>query len=395
MRYSFEWDSAKARSNRAKHGVGFDEATTVLADPRMLSLYMRSALAALALALLPCWGPAGAWAAAGPGAVPRGVVRLEGSPQEIGRQHGTLLARQMRTMVDEYVRDDLQPDRRPGPALLDRVRRMKGSLPGWYLEELTACAQAAAIEEDVLLYAQCEGDIRSVGGCTAYVAFGTATPDGRVEMGRNFDYWGLESTAECAIILAVVPRPEDGHAFVAVGWSGILGGWTLFNEKGLFVANNLGGFFERSPTGIPTLILTRILAQKAASLDEAIALIRGTPRMRGQSLVLGWTGDPERGLGPQAAVIEYDAKTVQVNPAEAGFVSDSSVGTDPEMLQEGLRRRRRDAYDTIRSAGSFITLHSVAIWPQQGQLWVAHGRRSSAHQGPYVRYDLPSLLLRP
>jgi uncharacterized DUF497 family protein len=39
MRYNFEWDPAKARSNREKHGVGFDEAATVLRDPRALSLY--------------------------------------------------------------------------------------------------------------------------------------------------------------------------------------------------------------------------------------------------------------------------------------------------------------------------------------------------------------------
>ena len=30
---SFTWDPSKARSNRAKHGVSFDEAATVFADP--------------------------------------------------------------------------------------------------------------------------------------------------------------------------------------------------------------------------------------------------------------------------------------------------------------------------------------------------------------------------
>jgi uncharacterized protein len=30
----FEWDSGKARSNLAKHGVSFEEATTVFDDPR-------------------------------------------------------------------------------------------------------------------------------------------------------------------------------------------------------------------------------------------------------------------------------------------------------------------------------------------------------------------------
>ena len=32
----FEWDSAKARANEAKHGVTFEEATTVFDDPHAI-----------------------------------------------------------------------------------------------------------------------------------------------------------------------------------------------------------------------------------------------------------------------------------------------------------------------------------------------------------------------
>jgi uncharacterized protein len=37
--YHFEWDPKKARANRAKHGVGFEEVATVFGDPRMLTIY--------------------------------------------------------------------------------------------------------------------------------------------------------------------------------------------------------------------------------------------------------------------------------------------------------------------------------------------------------------------
>jgi len=36
-RIEFDWDPAKARSNRAKHGVSFEEAMGVFADPLALS----------------------------------------------------------------------------------------------------------------------------------------------------------------------------------------------------------------------------------------------------------------------------------------------------------------------------------------------------------------------
>lgn len=38
MGYIFEWDSRKAESNLKKHGISFDEATTIFGDP--LSLLM-------------------------------------------------------------------------------------------------------------------------------------------------------------------------------------------------------------------------------------------------------------------------------------------------------------------------------------------------------------------
>ena len=39
MRYNFEWDPAKARDNRENHGVGFEQAAELFADPMALSVY--------------------------------------------------------------------------------------------------------------------------------------------------------------------------------------------------------------------------------------------------------------------------------------------------------------------------------------------------------------------
>ncbi|GDY23637.1 hypothetical protein LBMAG56_49840 [Verrucomicrobiota bacterium] len=35
---SFEWDARKAQTNLAKHGVGFEEATTVFGDPLSVTI---------------------------------------------------------------------------------------------------------------------------------------------------------------------------------------------------------------------------------------------------------------------------------------------------------------------------------------------------------------------
>ena len=278
--------------------------------------------------------------------------------------------------------------------LLARIQTMKASLPEWYLGELRACAKEVGVSEDILLYAQCEGDIQSLGGCTSFVAFGAATVDGEVEIGRNFDYWGLDSTRECAAIFAVIPRPEDGYAFVSVGWTGILGGWTFINEKGIFVSNNLGGGWATDPKGIPTLIMERIIAQKAATVDEAVELLRTSPRMRGQVLMVGQAGDAKKGVPPRALELSYDAQRVDVRAAENGFIFNSSIGADEETVRKLLRRRFHRPTSPIYSAGNSITLHSVAIRPTEHMMWVAHGPPSHAHKSKYVAYDLRKLLAR-
>jgi uncharacterized DUF497 family protein len=39
MDFDFEWDPGKAKSNMQKHGVTFEEAATVMRDPRAMNMY--------------------------------------------------------------------------------------------------------------------------------------------------------------------------------------------------------------------------------------------------------------------------------------------------------------------------------------------------------------------
>jgi len=39
VRYYFDWDPNKAKTNRIKHGIGFEQASTIFLDPRMISVF--------------------------------------------------------------------------------------------------------------------------------------------------------------------------------------------------------------------------------------------------------------------------------------------------------------------------------------------------------------------
>ncbi len=39
MRYYFDWDPNKAKANRIKHGIVFEQASTIFLDPRMIAVF--------------------------------------------------------------------------------------------------------------------------------------------------------------------------------------------------------------------------------------------------------------------------------------------------------------------------------------------------------------------
>jgi uncharacterized DUF497 family protein len=39
VRYYFDWDPNKAKTNRKKHGIGFEQASTIFLDPGMMTVF--------------------------------------------------------------------------------------------------------------------------------------------------------------------------------------------------------------------------------------------------------------------------------------------------------------------------------------------------------------------
>jgi len=288
---------------------------------------------------------------------PHRVLHLAGTPEELGAQHGRLLRPAIRFMLKRYLADCA--DRAD---LRAAAHRMRASLPPRFVRELDACAAAAGVEPDLLLLAQCEGDLReavwAAGGapeetgeagdaaCTSYVAFGPATAQGRLEAGRNLDYYLGEGVLERAALVAYYrPAPGDGHRFATVGLAGILTGWTLVNEHGLIVANHLGGGLKSRLDAIPTLLLAREVAQHAATVEEGLALLRAMPRMRGQIIWLAQPADPATGRAARAVAVEYDAREVWVQEAMGGvlIVTNENLvfgGIAPPEVWAGSHRAR-------------------------------------------------------
>ncbi|MCY3021297.1 MAG: hypothetical protein NTW87_19965, partial [Planctomycetota bacterium] len=142
-----------------------------------------------------------------------GLLTVRGSAADRGAAHGKLLAAEVGQLV-KSVRAYLRPqetdeEKAKYNKRLEAARTMGGFLEPDVLEELNACAGAAGVDKTELLLAQLFGDVNRVYGfasfCSAFAAFGPATKDGKLVVGRNFDYAGHGLEGGLHVIIKEIP----------------------------------------------------------------------------------------------------------------------------------------------------------------------------------------------
>lgn len=107
-----------------------------------------------------------------------------------------------------------------------------------------------------------------IDGCTAFAARG---PGGRLLVGRNFDFQGGRGFDKDKIVTSV--KPQSGYPFVSVSWPGMMGVVTGMNARLLYVSINAGASSDARAVGTPSCFVVREVLQRAASIEEAVAII--------------------------------------------------------------------------------------------------------------------------
>lgn len=230
------------------------------------------------------------------------VLSLSGSFYDMGRQHGRLLAADVRTGPIPYYRtfvEKLFGARRFGAgakALVTALNRTVGArveraLPDFARETVRGIADGAEMSyprllegctmPDTLVWAasrlmQIERPGPAVYhrfalglGCTSALAWGAATKDGRLLHARNFDYHGVSCWPRTQAVL--FHEPDDGQRYVSVAAAGVaLGGVTAMNEAGLTLTVHQHMFTDRVKLGgTPIGVAGDLVMRHAKSLDDA------------------------------------------------------------------------------------------------------------------------------
>jgi len=363
------------------------------------------------------------------------IAYYTGTPQEMGIQQGVFFGRDPELL-------EIFAAMQPGGEADSLVEKLGGLFknlyarfrfypnfkrhtPDQYLAEMEGFVWGASEGETKDYYDVMMGNALqdlSIAGpaCSSFAAWGEATADGRMYVGRNLDHAGFLDFAPHQYLGIYVP--DSGYSFAVHNYPAFIGTMSGMNEKGIVIAQNYSMAVQEEITidGMPFMFMLRHVLQEAASLEEALAIIEETPRTIGLNLMLADAGSGE------AVVVELTARRMVVRRAE-DYIYTSNMFQDPAMqefqapgwMASALRDRRfarlgeelRGAIDLEESrnilrdklAGAAkegfyaginteVNLASMVFLPEEGEIWLGAvekgGLAPYAADGPFVGYNL-------
>lgn len=328
------------------------------------------------------------------------LLLVAGTPAQMGAAHGTLLKESAGKCAEKtiYLVGGAESIR-SGAWFLDRMeeieRRTLPHVPERFLVECDALSKAAGISQRDGRYANLFPERFH---CSGVAVRGKATKDGAVLHARVLDYMRDINLQNAACVQVFMP--EGKHAWMSLGYAGLIGTVTAMNEKGLSIGE-MGGRGQGDWDGVPMTFLLRDVMERAATVEEGLEILRKSPRTCEYYYVLS---DKSRNM----AGVHADARQITILRPGQQHPILPRVPEDTVMFSGGdrakaLSQRLQDAYGQIdvaamveiikRPVAMNSNLHNAIFAPETLDMWFADaGRRTPACDEPYAHCNLAHLI---
>lgn len=277
------------------------------------------------------------------------VLIVEGTPQQIGRQKAALTGDIVKSIANYPQRLlTLLGRKDEWPKYVRQARGLVAQFPAEYREEMAAFALRSGVDRDMGLVANTIMDLyRGSFACSSIIVEPQKSATGHPLFGRNLDFFTLNVLDKNGLV--TVCRPEGKHAFVTVGFPGLLGCLSGMNDAGLAVAvhevyraNDNAPMFN--PKGVPYTMCFRRILEECSTVEDAEKLLRSTPR----TTMLNLAVCDRRG----GAVLEMTPETVAIRRASEGLTLCTNHFRTPALGKWTWCGR----YTTLSKAASLETL---------------------------------------
>jgi hypothetical protein len=271
------------------------------------------------------------------------VLRVAGTPEEIGEQIGKLTAQPL-TRLMEYPKHLVKA---LGisvalPVLVAVGNSMTPQFPPDHLKELNALAKSCGLDRDLGILGNTLPDLAKIGGCSTLYVGAERSTTGAPLLGRNLDYFTGGILQDYSLVIVYQPRGK--HAFVSIGFPGLVGCLSGMNDAGLTLATlEVNSARDGAPhfdgRGVPyTLALRRVL-EECTTVAQAEQLLRSLRRTTMNNLAICDLKD--------GAVFEMTPKSLVVRRSVAGLCACTNHFRTQE-LATATRCRRYDVLDQCR-----------------------------------------------
>jgi hypothetical protein len=329
------------------------------------------------------------------------VLFLEGTPGEMGEQHGVLLRDEVRHLVDRIVYGvGVGSSFGKGRWFFGEIEEAQSRLEPFtdprHLREMDALASAAGLHPQEARLANFFPELFH---CSGFALHGTATVGGRMYHGRILDYLRGLGLEENAVVMVV--KPDEGNAWVNVGYAGFIGTVTAMNEKQVAVGE-MGGRGEGNWDGKAMAQLLREVMERADTIDEAVAILRQGPRTCEYYYVVS-DAKTRRAVGIKATPELFETVwSGESHPQLSRPVKDTvlmSAGDRYEALvdrvEAGFGTFDADAARALMDPPVCMNsnIQSVLFAPDTLDFWVANADSENvASRTRYTKYNLRELL---
>jgi len=332
------------------------------------------------------------------------VLHLKGTPEEMGLQHGRLLAKDVAENVNFHLSDGLGDAVRLGDLAVTRPQlaavlgaAFAGKIPEPYVREMRALAEGAGLPPDRVIACNL---IPEMFHCSGFALLKKVTADGKLLHGRILDYGVKQHLQDHAVL--VIQEPEGKIPFVNVSYAGFIGSVTGMNLEQVSIGE-MGGGGVGLWNGIPMSFLVRRVLEQARTLDEALAVFRTGPRTcEYYYVVADARADTAAGLWctPEKVEIVKPGEAHTLLPTPVADTVLLSVGSRYERLVERVKagQGKFTAESALRLMDEPVAmgsnLHDALMVPADGVIYVANAAADGAPawKQKYYRFDIRQLM---
>ncbi|WP_317898276.1 C45 family peptidase [Aurantibacillus circumpalustris] len=255
-------------------------------------------------------------------------------------------------------------------------------------------------------------------GCTSFGVWKSRTEDGKLLLGRNFDFFAGDDFAKNKIVCFT--KPTTGYKFMYVTWAGFTGVVSGMNDQGLTVTINASKSDIPKSAATPISLLAKEILQYAKNIDEAYSIAQKQQTFVSESIMIG------SALDKSTAIIEktptkinlYSEEGEQLicsnhyrsKAFESNFINNKNIVEssslyrkfrmeqllsrtekfNPKDVAKVLRNQnglndRKIGLTNEKGINQLIAHHSIIFKPEERLVWVS---ASPFQLGKYVCYDL-------